>query len=103
MEKYFWDLNPSRTAIVETLQTIKQKSANSKEEGKSPDCIHSLSVAPTDEQIIALREVKEFKQAVTELFNEGEDIKSLDRYKNSVKYLLFNVKLNDSSSDVQAT
>ena len=57
-----------------------------------PRCILSLPSDPTDEQIVALPEVQNYKSAVEEIHNEEETIISLDSYKKAVKQLLLNSK-----------
>jgi len=66
-----------------------KKSVDDKEKSKTPACVESLPSQPSDEDIVRLAQVQEYKTAVTELLNEGEDVRSLDRYKNAVKRLLF--------------
>jgi len=53
-----------------------------------PAYIQSLPAEPTDEQIVELAEVSEYKTAISSLFNDSEDLDSLERYKNAVKQLL---------------
>jgi len=89
MEKYFWDLNSSRTVIVRTLKTMREKSSQLKDASKLAECLKALAESPTDDQIVSLSPVKDYKDSVTELMNEEEDIKSVDRYKTAVKRLLF--------------
>lgn len=57
-----------------------------------PGCIVSLPADPTDEQIVALPEVQNYKSAVEAIHNEEENISSLDSYKKAVKQLLLSSK-----------
>lgn len=53
-----------------------------------PDCVRSLPGGATDDQIVALPEVQEYKEATEEIRNEEETLDSVNRYKNSVKQML---------------
>jgi small subunit ribosomal protein S35 len=99
MEKYFWNLNPSKTTIVRTLRIMKQKSSETKESGKIPLVVQKFPDGATDDQIVDLPLVKNYERAVMELFNEGEDIKSVERYKEVVKQLLLNANVPIQTSN----
>jgi len=53
-----------------------------------PAYVQSLPEEPSDEQIVELAEVSEYKAAISYLLNDSEDLASLERYKNAVKQLL---------------
>ena len=53
-----------------------------------PAYVQSLPEEPSDEQIVELAEVSEYKAAISYLLNDSEDLASLERYKNAVKRLL---------------
>lgn len=53
-----------------------------------PDCVRSLPGGATDDQIVALPEVRKYKEAAEEIRNEEENLDSVDRYKISVKQML---------------
>lgn len=86
MEKYFWDINASRNVVIRTMRLLKERA----EEGAEfvPDCVRSLPGNATDDQIVALPEVQEYKEAAEEIRNEEENLDSVNRYKNSVKQML---------------
>ena len=46
----------------------------------------------SEENVANLELVKKYKDAVSNLFNEGEDIKSIEQYKNATVQLLLGVK-----------
>uniref|UniRef100_A0A0B7AXU3 Small ribosomal subunit protein mS35 mitochondrial conserved domain-containing protein n=1 Tax=Arion vulgaris TaxID=1028688 RepID=A0A0B7AXU3_9EUPU len=86
MENYFWDINVSKKTCLTLLKTIKAiDDVSSSEEGR-------LSYLPTDvsddEALCCLPEVVKYKVAVEELINEGENIETINKYKNTVKELL---------------
>jgi len=64
-----------------------------------PAYIQSLAEEPTDEQIVELAEVSEYKTAISSLLNEMEDLDSLERYKNAVKQLLLAPEASASTAD----
>jgi len=53
-----------------------------------PVDLQSVSDDVTDEKLIKLPDVVEYKEAVSELINEGENLTALNRYKCAVKRLL---------------
>jgi len=53
-----------------------------------PAYVQSLPEEPSDEQIVELVEVSEYKAAISYLLNDSEDLASLERYKNAVRQLL---------------
>ena len=59
---------------------------------KSPEADKCLSYLPSDmndeEAVCSLSEVQQYKVAVEELFNEGENIETLNNYKAAVTGLL---------------
>jgi len=55
---------------------------------KIPSFIQSLPDEPTDEQIVELAEVSEYKTAISSLMNDAEDLTALEKYKNAVRQLL---------------
>ena len=46
----------------------------------------------SEEKVANLELVKKYKDAVSKLFNEGEDLKSIEQYKNTTVQLLLGVK-----------
>ncbi|XP_005090888.1 28S ribosomal protein S35, mitochondrial [Aplysia californica] len=86
MESYFWDINASRKNMVSLLRTIKEA------DEKSPEADKGLGYLPSDvaneDAICQLEEVQQYKVAVEELFNEGENIETLNNYKAAVTKLL---------------
>jgi small subunit ribosomal protein S35 len=89
MEKYFWDINSSRSKILHLLKHRKQL-ADTRPESKAhlPTCLRQVTSNATDEQIVKLPEVVEYKTAISELLNDGENMATLERYKKAVKQLL---------------
>ena len=53
-----------------------------------PVCLRSVPDDVTDEKLVKLPDVVEYKDAVSELLNEGENLTALNRYKSAVKRLL---------------
>jgi len=53
-----------------------------------PAYIQSLPAEPSDEQIVELEEVSEYKTAISSLLNDAEDLAALEKYKKAVKQLL---------------
>ncbi|KAK3579217.1 hypothetical protein CHS0354_022763 [Potamilus streckersoni] len=87
MEKYFWDLNASRKNILELLKHIHTIEKDLK---LSPN-VKALPYLPenlSEENLLALKEVKSYKEAVTDLFNEDETKENLKKYKEAVRTLL---------------
>jgi len=74
--------------IDDVLTDVQKTSQNSESTETVPSYIESLPGEPTDEQIVELAEVCEYKTAISALLNDSEDLASLDRYKNAVKQLL---------------
>jgi len=53
-----------------------------------PAYIQSLPAEPSDEQIVKLAEVSEYKTAISSILNDKEDVAALEKYKNAVRQLL---------------
>ena len=53
-----------------------------------PAYVQSLPEEPSDEQIVELAEVSEYKAAISYMLNDTEDLASVERYKNAVRQLL---------------
>lgn len=68
-EKYQFDKTPSREKVIEKIRLIKP------------------TLEPS--QIVQTEEYNKYKEAVCELFDKGEDHKTLDKYRASVEDLLF--------------
>lgn len=89
MEQYFWDINQSRTKMISLLKARIEKSSKcSQPAERMPAYIQSLPDEPSDEQIVELSEVSEYKTAISSLMNDSEDLATLEKYKNAVKQLL---------------
>ncbi|XP_071477258.1 small ribosomal subunit protein mS35-like [Diadema antillarum] len=77
MEKYVWDISPSKQAIISTLARIRNKDA---------------TVADVDEeterQILDSEDVQTYKDCVSDIRNAGESVESLERYKDAVLKLV---------------
>lgn len=67
MEYYDWDKSKSRQNLI---------------------ALHSWPESPTDVDIEAIPSAGEYKVAVSELINQGEDQNSLNKYKEAVKNVL---------------
>lgn len=89
MEKYFWDLNAPRKKCTSLLRTIK--SLDDASESNSDKLNYLPQDVSDDEALCSLPEVKQFKVSIEEIFNEGENIDTINQYKNAVKTLL-NIK-----------
>jgi len=63
-------------------------SKSSQPTDRIPKYIQSLSGEPTDEQIVELAEVSEYKTAISSLMNDTEDMSALEKYKKAVVHLL---------------
>lgn len=89
MEKYFWDINQSRTKMISLIKARKEMSSKSSQPTDGiPAYIQSLPAEPSDEQIVELAEVSDYKTAISSLLNDTEDLAALEKYKNAVKQLL---------------
>ncbi|XP_059243172.1 small ribosomal subunit protein mS35 isoform X2 [Mustela nigripes] len=73
MEEYVWNNSSSEKNILETLLQIKAAEKN-------------LDV--NKEELLATKEVEEYKKSVVSLKNEGDNENTLSQYKESVKKLL---------------
>jgi len=67
---------------------IQMSSKSLQPTDKVPAYIQSLPAEPSDEQIVELGEVSEYKTAISSLLNDMEDLAALEKYKNAVKQLL---------------
>ena len=70
------------------LMCVQMSSKSSQPTERVPAYIQSLPEEPSDDQIVELAEVSEYKTAISSLLNDAEDLASLERYKNAVKQLL---------------
>ncbi|CAL1539875.1 unnamed protein product [Lymnaea stagnalis] len=86
MERYFWDLNASRKKCTSLLRTIK--SLDDSSESNSDKLNYLPPDVSDDEALCSLPEVNKYKVAIEEIFNEGENIDTINQYKNAVKTLL---------------
>jgi len=86
MEKYVWEINKSHENLISLLKNIQTIDEKSTEEEKRLDYLPSEEI--NNNNIGELPEVQTYKTAVEELFNEGENIETINNYKNSVKKLL---------------
>jgi len=66
----------------------QMSSKSSQPTDRIPAYIQSLPAEPSDEQIVELAEVSEYKTAISSLMNDVEDLSSLEKYKNAVLQLL---------------
>uniref|UniRef100_A0A8C7AC21 Small ribosomal subunit protein mS35 mitochondrial conserved domain-containing protein n=1 Tax=Neovison vison TaxID=452646 RepID=A0A8C7AC21_NEOVI len=73
MEEYVWNSSSSEKNILETLLQMKAAEKN-------------LQV--NKEELLATKEVEEYKKSVVNLKNEGDNEDTLSQYKESVKKLL---------------
>ncbi|XP_027968998.1 28S ribosomal protein S35, mitochondrial [Eumetopias jubatus] len=73
MEEYVWNNSSSEKNILETLLQMKAAEKN-------------LEV--NKEELLATKEVEEYKKSVVSLKNEGDNENTLSQYKESVKKLL---------------
>ncbi|XP_041354249.1 28S ribosomal protein S35, mitochondrial-like [Gigantopelta aegis] len=80
MEKYIWETNKSKTNVLEFLQKIRMVDSKDKDA--------KISEQTMEESILKLDVVQEYKSAVSDIYNEGEDCDTLDKYKNSVLKML---------------
>lgn len=90
MERYFWDMSASRRNIVTLLKTCHtmEKASGLPEEGRQ---LSYLPEEVTDDTVIPLEPVQQYKAAVEGLHNTGETEVAVDTYKESV-LKLFNIK-----------
>jgi len=72
----------------DALMGVQMSSKSWQPTERIPAYIESLAKEPSDEQIVELAEVSEYKTAISSLLNDSEDLASLERYKNAVKQLL---------------
>ncbi|RUS70841.1 hypothetical protein EGW08_021400 [Elysia chlorotica] len=91
MEQYVWDQNKSSKTCVSLLSDIKARDmASGDEQGK----LSYLSEKEVDASVVSdLPEVQQYKEAVENLFNDGESIETLNTYRMAVEKLL-NLKLD---------
>jgi len=80
MEKYFWDIMPSRENIIRTLKMIQGGLASVTNEELKADI--------TTEDILSRPSVDAYKQAVENLHNSGENEEKISEYRNAVTELL---------------
>lgn len=86
METYIWDINKSRETCLTLLARIKANdSAAESNNGKLNYLPESVDDAKA---VCELPEVQQYKTAVENLFNDGENIETLKSYKAAVEKLL---------------
>nr|XP_054774252.1 28S ribosomal protein S35, mitochondrial-like [Lytechinus pictus]XP_054774253.1 28S ribosomal protein S35, mitochondrial-like [Lytechinus pictus] len=73
MEEYVWDISPSKTSIINTIASMKNKAP------VSGDVDPQL-----EEDIMESKEVQELRDSVSEIRNSGESLENLERYKEAV-------------------
>lgn len=71
MEEYIWEDSPSQKNILDLLAHMKVAGEGEAEEAR--------------EQLLARRELQEYKDAVTRLKNEGDNEMIMMQYKEAVK------------------
>ncbi|GFS17366.1 28S ribosomal protein S35, mitochondrial [Elysia marginata] len=82
METYVWDMNKSRETCLTLLATMRAKD-------KGSESVGDLKLSGAEARAICdLAEVREYKTAVENLFNDGENSETLDAYKAAVERLL---------------
>ncbi|KAK0048372.1 28S ribosomal protein S35 mitochondrial, partial [Biomphalaria pfeifferi] len=93
MEQYFWDLNASRKNCISLLKKIKTIDENKATESNRLDYLPSDIL--DENTLCALPPIQDYKAAVEDLFNKGENFQTINKYKESVKSLL-NIQENVS-------
>ncbi|KAL8621928.1 hypothetical protein ACOMHN_046132 [Nucella lapillus] len=86
MEKFFWDISKSKETVIRLLQTIKDIDQAS----SAPDDqkLGYVREASSEDSLVGLKEVQDYRQAVTDLLNTGETPQALHTYGQSVRQLL---------------
>jgi hypothetical protein len=70
LSEYDWNLSKSKNNILNLVKNLDKKSASD------------------ESKILELNQVKDYKENLTKIFNEGESNENLQSYKNSVLNLL---------------
>ncbi|KAL6106426.1 mrps35 [Pungitius sinensis] len=83
MEEYSWEDSPSQRNLLDTLLRVKAGGGEEEEEAEEEE-----AEAAAREQLLCRREVREYKDSVTRLKNEGESEGAVMRYKEAVKKVL---------------
>lgn len=74
MEEYSWEDSPSQRNVLDLLARVKVAGEEDGEEVR--------------EQLLARKEVQEYRDSVTKLKNEGENEDAMTQYKEAVKKVL---------------
>lgn len=83
MEKYYWDINSSKSKVLNLIKHMKQK----KLQETLPKSIKSLPENCSDDTIVDQSEIKEYKLAIERILNGDESVNALDDYKQTVQKL----------------
>jgi len=87
METYVWDMTGSKPAIINTVKKMHEM-AQQNSVSAVPEVLESVSEDPSDESFLSSEQISGYKQAVTDLHNQGEDLHSLEQYKQAALKLL---------------
>jgi len=85
MEEYVWDGSKSQSAVVNLVQEMKN--ANNENE-LAPKMFQALPDNCTKEDVVKLDYVKRYGDVVTNIHNDGEDVYTLNQYKECVTSIL---------------
>ncbi|XP_070190189.1 small ribosomal subunit protein mS35-like isoform X3 [Littorina saxatilis] len=86
MEKYFWEISKSKDTVIKLLQTTKEIDKASASAGDQK--LQYLPDDTSEESLLALKEVQEYRDAISECMNDGEDDNSISKYGQAVRKLL---------------
>ncbi|XP_076466910.1 small ribosomal subunit protein mS35-like [Babylonia areolata] len=86
MEKFFWDISTSKKTMIDLLQTTKKidQTSGAPEDQK----LQHLPEDPSEESLLAVKEVQDYGQAVSDMMNDGETPDTLQKYGQAVRTLL---------------
>jgi len=79
MEAYFWDINPSRKAIVDVIMKQKEVAETLQKSDVNMEHLETIPEEGSEEDIVQTPDVQLYKEAVNELHNDGEDLHSTEK------------------------
>ncbi|XP_060585038.1 small ribosomal subunit protein mS35-like [Ruditapes philippinarum] len=85
---FAWDYSPNKKSVVELLNIYRQKYESNEDPNKEKQLPYLPDEEITVDTVNSLEPVTSYKQAVEELHNAGENITTINNYKDSVIKML---------------
>ncbi|KAK2160359.1 hypothetical protein LSH36_135g04011 [Paralvinella palmiformis] len=86
MIKFEWPLTTAKAKVLDTIIKIKQ--AQQEKGSKVPKILEDLPDTSSPDLIEKTEIIQEYKEVLSELYEHGEDVHQLEKYKNTTKKLL---------------